>query len=338
MAEDIVPRIISATGLSVEEVDRRIAEKQRELSNLVSREGAAYIVAKELGLDLSTRQSSKTEIKSLTPGIRSVRLQARVVRIFEPREFEREGKKGKVANIILGDGTGNCRLSLWDEQVSLIEKLQPGQAIEIGDGYSKDDGRGGVEIRLGRYGHMKLLEDSDLPEVSQVQNGPPIRENVNALKEGQAAEVRASIVQLFETEQFYEICPEDGSRLKQEKIEIQPGIEATVWKCAQHGMVKPQLTAVVSGVIDDGSGSIRAVFFRDLAAKLLGMTPEEMAAKRGKLFEDLDVVSKELVITGKVRKNKMFERLEFIATDIKEVEPAEEAKRLLNLFASNTGV
>jgi len=338
MSEDIIPRIISATGLSVEEVDKRIADKQRELSNLVSREGAAYIVAKELGLDLTIKQNTKVEMKSIIPGIRSLKVQARIVRVFEPREFEREGKKGKVANVIISDGTASCRLSLWDEQTALLEKLQPGQAIEIGDGYSKDDGRGGVEIRLGRYGRMKLLENSDLPDVSQVQNGSPTRTDVMALKEGQMAEVRASVVQLFETEQFYEICPEDGSRLKQEKMEIQPGIDATVWKCTQHGMVKPLLTAVVSGVIDDGTGSIRAVFFRDMGAKLLGMSAEEMAAKKGKLYEDLDVVSKELIIMGRVRKNRMFERLEFIATDIKEVDPVEESNRLLNLFASNTGV
>jgi hypothetical protein len=43
------------------------------------------------------------------------------------------------------------------------------------------------------------------------------------------------------------------------------------------------------------------------------------------------------MITGRVRKNRMFERLELIASEVKEVEPAEEAKRLLNLFASNGG-
>ncbi len=337
MADDIVSQIISSTGLRLEDVEKKIADKQRELSNLVSREGAAYIVAKELGLDLASKAHQKLSIRELVPGMRSLAVQARVVRAFEPHEFEREGKKSKVANVIIGDGTASCRLSLWDEQTSLLEKLQPGQAIEIMDGYSKDDGRGGVEIRLGRYGKMKQLESSSLPQVENMRNGDPVRTEIASLKEGQTAEIRGTVVQLFETEQFYEICPQDGSRLKSEKMEIQPGIEATVWKCAQHGTVKPQLTAVVSGVIDDGTGNIRVVFFRDLAAKALGLSPDEMVAKRGKLFEGLDVVSKEFVITGRVRRNKMFERLEFIATEIKEAEPAEEAKRLLNLFASNGG-
>ena len=53
---DIIQKILSSTGLGAEEVERRILEKQRELSDLVSREGAAFIVAKELGLDLIDRQ------------------------------------------------------------------------------------------------------------------------------------------------------------------------------------------------------------------------------------------------------------------------------------------
>ena len=338
MAEDIISKIISATGLKIEDIEKRIADKQHELSNLVSREGAAYIVAKELGLDLTTKVHQRASIRNLVPGMRSLSVQARVIRAFGPREFEREGKKSKVANVIIGDGTATCRLSLWDEQTELLEKLQTEQAIEIIDGYSKDDGRGGVEIRLGRYGRLKQLSSSDLPHVDSMRGGDPVRTEIASLTEGQTAQVRGAVVQLFETEQFYEICPEDGSRLKPEKMEIQPGIEATVWKCAQHGTIKPQLTAVVSGVLDDGTGNIRIVFFRDLAAKVLGLTPEEMVAKRGKLFDGLDVVGKELVITGRARKNKMFDRLEFIATDLKETEPMEETKSLLNLFASNTGV
>ncbi len=335
--DEIIQKITAATGLGLEEIERRIVEKQRELSNLVSREGAAYIVAKDLGMDLATRQQPKLEIKGLVPGIRTLDIQARVVRAFEPREFEREGKKSRVANVILGDGTGTCRLSLWDDQVELLQKLAPGQAVEIFGCYSKDDGRGGIELRLGRRGGIKLLENSALPQVGQMQSGTVAkRVSLSELKEGMAAEVRAALVQLFETEQFYEICPEDGSRLKQEEMEVQPGIQAKVWKCAEHGMVKPQITAVLSGVMDDGTDSIRVVFFRDLSAKVLGMNMEEMVAKRGKLFEDVDALGKELVITGRVRKNKMFERLEFIASDVRETEPAKEAERLLNLFASNS--
>ncbi|MEM5814558.1 MAG: DUF2240 family protein [Candidatus Aenigmatarchaeota archaeon] len=339
MDEQIVEKIISATGIGAEELERKIREKQRELSDLVSREGAAYIVAKEMGLDLVNRPRQKMEIKNVVPGIRNLTLEARISRVFDIRQFEREGKRSKVANVILADGSGTVRMSLWDEQTDILDKLKPGIAIEISGAYTKEDTRGGVEIRLSRRGAVRVLETSALPAVEEIEKKAANagRIEIKDVKENENAEIRAAIVQLFETEQFYEICPECGMRLKQEKIEIQPGIEAFAWKCATHGTVKPKVTMALSGVLDDGTGNIRVVFFRDLAAKVLGLTMEEIVARKGKVFESVDVIGKEFVVSGRVRRNKMFDRLEFVANDVKDVEPRNEIISLLNLFASNTG-
>lgn len=337
MDEQIVEKIISATGMDAEEVERRIREKQRELSDLVSREGAAYIVAKEMGLDLVSRPRQRLEIKNVVPGIRNLTLEARISRVFDIRQFEREGKQSKVANVILADGSGTVRMSLWDEQTDILEKLKPGTAIEITGAYTKEDTRGGVEIRLSRRGAIRILETSGLPGIEEIEKkGAGGRMEIKDMKEGENAEVRAALVQLFETEQFYEICPECGARLRQEKIEIQPGIEAFAWKCGTHGTVKPKVTMALSGVLDDGTGNIRVVFFRELAAKVLGMSMEEIVARKGKVFEGTDIVGKEFIAKGRVRRNKMFDRLEFVANEVREVEPRSEISTLLNLFASNT--
>lgn len=337
MDDQIIEKIISSTGLSAEEVERRIREKQRELSDLVSREGAAYIVAKEMGLDIVSKPKQKIEIKNVVAGIRNLTLEARVSRVFDIRTFEREGKQSKVANIILADGSGTVRMSLWDEQTDILDKLKPGLAIEIGGAYTKEDTRGGVEIRLSRRGMIRILETSTLPAVEEIEKKAAAagRIEIKDMNENENAEIRAAIVQLFETEQFYEICPECGTRLKQEKIEIQPGVEAFAWKCATHGTVRPKITMALSGVLDDGTGNIRVVFFRELAAKVLGLTMEDIVARKGKVFESVDVIGKEFVIVGRVRRNKMFDRLEFVANDVKEVEPRGEISMLLNLFASN---
>ena len=335
--EDIIQKIISETKLSPEEIDRKVVDKQRELSNLVSREGAAYIVAKELGIDVMKKVKPKLDIKGLVMGIRDLIIQARVMRVFDIREFEKNGRKGKVANVVLADGSGSCRFSLWDDQTILLENLKQGGAIEIFGAYTKDDGRGGIEIRLGKMGGVKLLEHSELPEIESLQKTLQAgRVDIAVLKEGMVAEIRVAVVQIFETEQWYEVCGQCGTRLKQEKISIQPGIEAFAWKCTTHGTVQPAHTLVVSGVADDGTGNIRIVLFRDLAAKLLGSTMEDLVAHKGKIFENSDVLGKEFVIRGRARRNTMFDRLEFIASEISDVNPTKETELLLNLFASNT--
>jgi replication factor A1 len=165
----VLQRIIATTGMNNDDLERKIAEKQRELSGLVSREGAAYIIAKELGLELFEKTRRRLEIKNVIPGLKNVTLTARIVRMFEPRQFEKDGQKSAVANVILGDGSGSLRLSLWDQQCQLLKQLQPGLAVEVFGAYTKDDSRGGTEIRLSKRGGLKVLPNSDLPGIDQIK-------------------------------------------------------------------------------------------------------------------------------------------------------------------------
>jgi hypothetical protein len=323
---ELLQKIIEKTGVSEEEVQKKILEKQRELSNLVSKEGAAYIIAKELGLDVFTKTKRRLEIRNVVPKIRDLKLTARVIRIFEPRSFSKEGKKGKVASIILGDESGNIRLSLWDNQTNIIESLKPGMAVETFGAYTRDNGLGGVELRLGNKGGVRILEQCELPALEKLHKPSEIeRKNITELKEGEPAELKASLVQVFETSIFYEICPQCESRVIK---------EGNDFKCPEHGIVNPTKTIVLSGIIDDGTGNIRAVFFRNVALDLIGMDIKQ-ALEREDFFENLNILGKEFIMIGKARRNKMFNRLEFVVNNVKEVDAIEEANKILNMLVPN---
>jgi ssDNA-binding replication factor A large subunit len=321
----ILKKIIEKAGLTKEEAERRIIDKQNELSNLVSKEGAAYIIAKEMGIELfpkKTETKRRLEIKNILPKIRNLNLNARIINIFPVKEFETKGRKGKVASVILGDQTGTIRMSLWDQQTEMIDKLKPGMAVEVFGGYTRENSIGGVEIRLSGRGGVKILEQSDLPEIGKMKTQKRGRKNINELREGDFTEVRAAVVQLFESNFFYDVCPQCGSRVKDEK-------------CEEHGKVKPAKAIVLSGVIDDGTGNTRAVFFRENALKLIGMGMEEVLKRGDSFFNDLDVLGKEFLISGRVRRNKMFNRLEFVANNVKDVDIESEANKIINNLASN---
>jgi ssDNA-binding replication factor A large subunit len=321
----ILQKIIKKGGFSKTEAEKRIIEKQRELSNLISKEGAAYIIAKEMGIELFPKKAEtkrRLEIKNILPKIRNLNLNARIVNIFPVKEFESKGRKGKVASVILGDQTGTIRMSLWDQQTEMIDKLKPGMAVEVFGGYTRENGIGGVEIRLSGRGGVKILKSSDLPEVKKMRSQKKARKNINELREGDFTEVRAAVVQLFESNFFYDVCPQCGSRAREDK-------------CDEHGKVKPEKAIVLSGVIDDGTGNTRVVFFRDNALKLIGMNMEEVLKKGDSFFNDLDVLGKEFIINGRVRRNKMFNRLEFVANSVKDVDIESEANKLINNLASN---
>ena len=324
--EEILGRIKERTKLSDEEINKKILEKQQELSNLVSKDGAAYIIAKEMGIELFPKvEKRRLEIKNIVPKIRTLNLNARIVNISPIKEFESKGRKGKVASITLGDQTGMVRLTLWDQQTELIDKLKTGMAVEVFGGYTREGMGGNAEIRLSSKGGIKIMEDSDLPEISKMQKRQNGRNLISELKEGDMSELRAAVVQLFETNFFYEVCPECGRKVSKDND----------YKCEQHGKVKPVKNIVLSGVIDDGTGNIRAVFFRDNALNLIGMSMDDVLKKGDSFFEDLNVLGKEFIISGRVRRNKMFNRLEFVANNVKQVDLEGEINKLINNLKSN---
>ena len=72
--DELLKNIIDKSGLSKEEAGKRILEKQNELSNLISKEGAAYIIAKEMGLDIFPKVDRRLEIQNVVPLIRDLKL------------------------------------------------------------------------------------------------------------------------------------------------------------------------------------------------------------------------------------------------------------------------
>jgi len=127
-------------------------------------------------------------------------------------------------------------------------------------------------------------------------------------------------VQAFEP-RFFEVCPQCGKRAM---------MKDNAYYCQQHDVVDPNLSYLVNTVIDDGTGNIRCAFFRNQADILTGKKSEEMLVFRQNP-EKFDEVKNALLgnivkITGKVRKNPMFDRLEFNA---QFVDPKPDPKKEL---------
>ena len=121
--ENMVKEISEKSGLKEKEVQQLIEEKQLELSGLVSSEGAAYIIGREFGINLLKEKKTQLKIKNILTGMRNVELIAKILLISKPRNFEKNGKKGTVINLVLGDETGSIRLSLWDNEIGFIENI-----------------------------------------------------------------------------------------------------------------------------------------------------------------------------------------------------------------------
>ena len=86
--EEIIDKIISETKISKKELEERIRVKREELGGLITEEGAAHIVASELGIDLFKDQKLSTTqlfIKDLIPGMNNISVIGRVMKIYALR-------------------------------------------------------------------------------------------------------------------------------------------------------------------------------------------------------------------------------------------------------------
>lgn len=322
MLNELVKKISSESGLEEEDIMRRIEDKKEELSGLISDEGAAYIVAKELGVAIIKQE--RLDIAHVIPGMQNVDVVGKITKISPIREFATEKAKGRVANVTIADVTGSVRLSLWNDEIESVAGMEVGDVIRV-RGYVKEDNLGNPEIRLGRYGSV-AKSDEEIGAIKQTQRQAE-RCAIADLREGGYRQIRAPLLQVFESNLFYEICPTCRRRVKLD--------DGDNFMCAEHGAVEPDYGIIITGIADDGTESIRVVFFNENAEKLLGITAKEakkLFDKKKKLEAIISLVplGKEFVFEGRARRNQLFDRLEFIASDVKTPDIKQEIEMLLN--------
>src|SRR3989338_5585651 len=94
--EKIVEAIKEKTQLSDEDINAKIQQKSDQLSGLVSKEGAAHIIANELGVKLFEAPKGTLQIKNILSGMRDVEVLGRVTQIFDLKQFKTPNREGQV--------------------------------------------------------------------------------------------------------------------------------------------------------------------------------------------------------------------------------------------------
>jgi len=323
--EEILSELEKNTKYSRKQLYDKIKQKHEELSGLVSLEGAGHLVARDLGVNLLMPEKRILKINNIVNGMKNVSIKARVIQISDMREFERKDKnKGKVCNLILTDGTGEIRLTLWDKQAGMIEegKITEGDVIEVKNAFAKENIFGGVELGLSRLSRIEKLED-DQSIPRQVIGTRLKRIPIKDAKEGDF-EIKGNIVQIFNVNPVFQTCPQCRAKVEKTK---------KGYKCPEHGEVEPENNMIISGIVDDGTESIRTVFFRDQAKAITGLEPSilsNMSQDEAMNLIRQNALGNEIIMRGRIQKNKIFETLEMIVNDVKELNIEEESKKLIN--------
>src|SRR3989338_10069035 len=102
--EEIINKIKEEKGISDEDLNKKIKEKLDKLGDLISREGAAHIVANEYGIKLYQNFSKQVlQIGKLMAGMRNISVNGKVIKNYGVRSFKNEKREGKVGTFLIGD-------------------------------------------------------------------------------------------------------------------------------------------------------------------------------------------------------------------------------------------
>ena len=91
--------------------------------------GSRSSITKEL---VDVEAAPPVSISSIKPGPTLYTTRGVVIERSDPREIEtREGRRTRVSNIRVDDGTGKIRVALWDNLAGIVESLRMGDAVML---------------------------------------------------------------------------------------------------------------------------------------------------------------------------------------------------------------
>jgi ssDNA-binding replication factor A large subunit len=286
--DKLVERISKSSKLSIEEIERKVEAKKAKLSGLISKEGAAQIVAAEMGINLDMERLKLSEIFQ---GMKRANVVGKIIEILSIREYNKNGRAGKVANLRIADDSGNARVVLWDtNHISLIEqgKIKKDDVVELANANVRNG-----ELHLSSFSDIKLSSEQMNVVISEKVFEA---EKLKDIKAGQNVKIRAIIVQAFEP-RYFEVCPECKKR-------------ALDGECKIHGKVSPLKRALLNIVLDDGSSTIRSVLFGE-NINTLGFTDEEIFSLEKFAEKKSYLLGEERIFYGNAKNNALYNTIEF---------------------------
>jgi replication factor A1 len=117
------------------------------------------------------------QLKDLKPRQGKVDITVTVIEKSEPRTFSKFNSQGRVCNAKVQDDSGTMTVSLWNEQVDMVNV---GDIIAIKNGYVSE-WQGEMQLSTGKFGQLEVVgKGSGSPPPSKAAPAPaaakPVKE------------------------------------------------------------------------------------------------------------------------------------------------------------------
>ena len=234
--EIYINKIIENTGLTRKEIQDMVGEKKNELKGLISEEGALFIIARELGVDVKEENKDLLKdiemfISDITPNMKNISIVGRIKEIHRINKFNKnDGGIGYVGSFLLHDNTGDIRIVLWDDQVNIFneDNFEINEIVKIVNGIARKGRYDDLEIHIGRYGKLILS-----PDDIDYKNYPKIKFKLTDISEInlnlKSISVEGKIIQTFPIKEFNRKDGETGRVGSLTLLDSTGSIRITFW-------------------------------------------------------------------------------------------------------------
>lgn len=134
-----------------ESPESRMARLREEFGGLVDDATIRRLVLGERGIKMTANKIADIKDREEVSAV------VRVTKINDTKTFnKRTGGQGRVRNLEIEDDSGNCRLTLWDDDVELPEQLniEIGTQLTLTDCYVKRTDFG-TDVSKGKKGKIE---------------------------------------------------------------------------------------------------------------------------------------------------------------------------------------
>jgi replication factor A1 len=200
------------------------------------------------------RSPTIAKIMDLRGGMGNVEVTARLLS-FEERLVTARGKEKKVYSGIMGDTTGKIPYTSWKDF-----NLKENDVVKVSNGYVKN-WRGAPQLIFDDNSQIEKLDNDKLPLSNIGGSLVPIScliyrgGGVDVMVEGTVLEVIIGSGLVYR-------CPNCNRVLKN-------GV------CGIHGEIQGTLDLRIKAIVDDGTGSLSAIFNRDSTEQILDKTLDD---------------------------------------------------------------
>jgi replication factor A1 len=167
--KELLEEMSEKSGKTIEEITELVEKKVKKFSGLLTKEGATFMIQKELGLkknDLTT-----IKINDLKEGMKDFETKGIIKTIYPIKKFEKGGKKGKILSFLIEDDTGIIRITLWNDQIGKYNLTQ-GSEIKILNGFvtSYNERK---QLSLGYNGNIEIIEkkEEEFEKINDLKSG-----------------------------------------------------------------------------------------------------------------------------------------------------------------------